>query len=526
MGKPTGFKEYPRKKVPWRDPLVRLQDYNEVFTEPDEDHLQQQGARCMDCGVPFCQSNSGCPIDNLIPEWNDLVYQGRWQEALDRLHKTNNFPEFTGRTCPAPCEGACVLGIIDPAVTIKNIENAIIDRGFAEGWVKPNPPKERTGKKVAIVGSGPSGLAAAAQLNKVGHDVTVYERADRIGGLLMYGIPNMKLDKGVVERRVKLLRDEGVKFVTCAHVGKKEEFASGHMTQIMEERGCEIQYIDPQQLLEENDALIMATGATNPFDPTGRCPGRDLDGVHLAMDFLTRNTKSLLDSNLENGAIITAKDKDVIVIGGGDTGTDCIGTSMRHGCKSLVNFELLDRPPNDRADNNPWPEWPRIFRVDYGHEEVSAKFGDDPRSYNVLTKEFVDDGNGQVKAVRTVEVDWSKPGEKAPFSEVAGSEKDWPADLVLLATGFLGPEKSVGEMLGLEMQRPRGNWETFAAEHGKFATNIEGVFAAGDCRRGQSLVVWAINEGRGAARAVDEFLMGSSNLPAPGLTLGSALAAT
>ncbi|MCH7726273.1 MAG: glutamate synthase subunit beta, partial [Planctomycetes bacterium] len=447
-----------------------------------------------------------------------LVYQGRWRDALDRLHKTNNFPEFTGRTCPAPCEGACVLGIIDPAVTIKNIENAIIDRGFAEGWVRPDPPAMRTGKKIAIIGSGPAGLAAAAQLNSVGHEVTVYERADRIGGLLMYGIPNMKLEKDVVNRRVNLLREEGIEFVTCAHVGKREDFESGHMTQIMEERGCEIQYVDPNELLETNDALVMATGATRSFDPTARCPGRQLKGVHLAMDFLTRNTKSLLDSGLEDATYISAKDKHVIVIGGGDTGADCIGTSLRHGCASMVNFELLDKPHAERKDNNPWPEWPRIYRVDYSHEEAAAKFGDDPRVFHILTKEFVDDGNGNVKVLRTVEVDWSTSGEKAPFSEVAGSERDWPADLVFLATGFLGPEKSVGEMLGLEMQNPRGNWETFRADHGDFATNIPGVFAAGDCRRGQSLVVWAINEGRGAARAVDEYLMGNSSLPAQGRT--------
>jgi NAD(P)H-dependent glutamate synthase small subunit len=471
----------------------------------------------MDCGVPFCQSETGCPIDNLIPEWNDLVYQNRWREALDRLHKTNNFPEFTGRTCPAPCEGACVLGIIDPPVTIKNIENAIIDRGFAEGWVSAQPPSQRTGKRVAIVGSGPAGLAAAAQLNKVGHSVTVYERADRIGGLLMYGIPNMKLDKGVVQRRIDLLAEEGVEFVTCAHVGRKEDFPSGHMTQIMEERGCQMQYIDPNKLLKDFDALILATGATKPFDPMAKCPGRNLKGIYWAMDFLTRNTKSLLDAGLNNGHYTSAIGKDVIVIGGGDTGADCIGTSLRHGCKSMVNFELLDRPPKDRAPNNPWPEWPRVFRVDYSHAEAEKKFGSDPRAYNILTKEFVDDGNGHVKGIRTVTIDWSKPADKAPFSEVPGSGKVWPAELVLFATGFVGPELEVGQLLGIETQKPRGNWETFKAEHGNFTTTVPGVFAAGDCRRGQSLVVWAINEGRGAARAVDAYLMGTSTLPAPGL---------
>ncbi len=526
MGKPTGFKEYPRQIVPYRDPVERANDFLEIFTQPNVDHLKIQGARCMDCGVPFCQSESGCPIDNLIPEWNDLVYQGRWQDALERLHKTNNFPEFTGRTCPAPCEGACVLGIIDPPVTIKNIENAIIDRGWAEGWIAPKPPTHRTGKQVAIVGSGPAGLAAAAQLNRAGHVVTVYERADRIGGLLMYGIPNMKLEKDVVKRRVKQMQDEGVRFVTNTHIGKAEDFPSGHMTQIMQERGCDVQFIDPNQLLEENDALLLATGATRSFDPVARCPGRDLNGIFLAMDFLTRNTKSLLDSGLEDGSYTSARGKNVIVIGGGDTGADCIGTSLRHGCTSVVNFELLDRPPVDRAANNPWPQWPRVFRVDYSHAEVESRFGEDPRTYAVLTKEFVDDGQGNVRGVVTAQIDWSTPGEKAPFTEVPGSEKEWPAEMVLLATGFVGPEKTIGDMLGLEMQNPRGNWETFKADHGDFATNQPGVFVAGDCRRGQSLVVWAINEGRGAARAIDTYLMGESSLPAPGVSLGSSLAAT
>jgi NAD(P)H-dependent glutamate synthase small subunit len=518
MGKPTGFKEYKREAVPYRDPVERSKDFLEIFTQAPVEHLMQQGARCMDCGVPFCQSAHGCPVDNLIPEWNDMVYQGRWRDALDRLHKTNNFPEFTGRTCPAPCEGACVLGITNPPVTIKNIENAIIDRGWEEGWIEPQPPLFRTGKKVAIVGSGPSGLAAAAQLNRVGHAVTVFERADRIGGLLMYGIPNMKLDKRVVERRVQQLRDEGVTFVTSAHVGKQEDFPDGHMTQIMQERGCQVKFIDPQHLVDEYDAVLLCTGATKPFDPTNRCPGRNLVGIHFAMDFLTRNTKSLLDSDLADETYLSARGKHVIVIGGGDTGADCVGTSLRHGAASIVNLELLSPAPEARAANNPWPEWPRIFRIDYSHAEVQALTGEDPRAYDTLTKEFVDDGHGRVKAVRTVQVDWSTPQPGgAPFTELPGSERDFPADLVLLATGFVGPELSVGEMLGLKTVEPRRGWQTFAAEHGKFATSVEGVFAAGDCRRGQSLVVWAINEGRGAARAVDQYLMGFTSLPAPGI---------
>ncbi|TVS16989.1 MAG: glutamate synthase subunit beta [Gammaproteobacteria bacterium] len=487
MGKATGFKEFPRQAAPYRDAAVRLVDYKEIFTPPDEARLRTQGARCMDCGVPFCQSAPhGCPIYNLIPEWNDLVYQGRWREALDRLHHTNNFPEFTGRVCPAPCEGACVLGITDPAVTIKNIEMAIIDRGFAEGWVVAEPPVKRTGRRVAVVGSGPAGLAAAAQLNKAGHSVTVYERADRIGGLLMYGIPNMKLGKDVVQRRVDLLAEEGVEFVTGAHVSD----GSGGS-------------LDARKLQQEFDAVLLSTGATRPRDLP--IPGRELAGVHFAMDFLHANTRSLLDSEHADEAYISAKDKNVIVIGGGDTGTDCIGTSLRHGCKSLVNFEIMPQPPQGRSDSNPWPEWPRIFRVDYGHEEAAHKFGDDPRVYCISGKAFVDNGNGHVKGIRTIEVEWSEGGPK----EIPGTEKEWGADLVLLSMGFLGPEHPVGDVLGLEYDQ-RSNYQ---AEHGRFKTNIEGIFAAGDCRRGQSLVVWAINEGREAAREIDRHLMGSTDLP-------------
>jgi glutamate synthase (NADPH/NADH) small chain len=502
MGKPTGFKEFPRKTVPYRPASERVEDFREIYTEADEEHLRTQGARCMDCGVPFCQSDTGCPVDNLIPEWNDLVYRGRWREALERLHKTNNFPEFTGRACPAPCEGACVLGIIEPAVTIKNIENAIIERGFAEGWVKPEPPERRTGKRVAIVGSGPAGLAAAAQLNRVGHRVTVYERSDRIGGLLMYGIPNMKLDKQVVERRLDLLRGEGIEFVTNADVGRN---------------------VDPGDLRDQYDALLLATGATQGRDLV--IPGRSLRGVHLAMEFLTANTRSLLDSALRDGSFISAKDKDVIVIGGGDTGTDCIGTALRHGCASLVNFELLAEPPPSRAPDNPWPQWPKIFRVDYGHEEAHAKFQKDPREYCILTKEFVGDSAGQVMGVRTVRVEWTKEDGRWKPREVPGSERTWDASLVLLAMGFVGAEHYLSEALGVAVERgPQNTPTTYQAQDGRFATSIPGIFAAGDCRRGQSLVVWAIAEGRGAARAIDLYLQGRSTLPAPGMTQGSPLA--
>ena len=495
MGKPTGFMEYPRKTVPYRDEQERLGDYKEIYTAPSEARLKRQGARCMDCGVPFCQSDPGCPVDNLIPEWNDLVYQGRWQEALERLHKTNNFPEFTGRVCPAPCEGACVLGINNPAVTIKNIENAIIDRGFEEGWVNAVIPVERTGKSVAVVGSGPAGLAAAEQLNTAGHTVTVYEREDRIGGLLMYGIPNMKLEKKLVERRAALMVEAGVKFVTSTNIGKD---------------------IKPAQLQKEFDAVLFATGSTIPRDLP--VPGRELNGVHFAMEFLTEHTRSLLDSDLKNGEYISAKGKKVVVIGGGDTGTDCIATSLRHGCDSMVNLELLTQPPEDRAANNPWPEWPLIMRTDYGHQEAIAKFGCDPRNYSIVTKSFIDDGKGNVKGLQTMLVEWKENNGRMEMHEIAGSEQEIEADLVLLAMGFIGPETEVSEPLSLKLDG-RGN---FKAEHGSYQTSVEGVFAAGDCRRGQSLVVWGINEGRGAARVIDEYLMKSSILPAPGVTLGAA----
>ncbi len=441
----------------------------------------------MDCGVPFCQSETGCPIDNLIPEWNELVYRGLWQEALNRLHQTNNFPEFTGRVCPAPCEGACVLGITDPPVTIKNIENAIIDRGFAEGWVKAEPPPQRTGKKVAIVGSGPAGLSAAAQLNKVGHRVSVYERDDRIGGLLMYGIPPMKLEKEMVERRVKLLREEGIEFVTNAHVGVNMEI---------------------QELVANNDALLLACGATRPRDLP--IPGRQLKGIHFAMEFLLKSTKSFLDSGFRDANYISAKDKDVIVIGGGDTGTDCIGTSMRHECKSLVNFELLEKPPDQRAPDNPWPQWPLIYRVEYGHSEVAARFGKDPREFSILSKEFIDDGSGHVVGIQTVSVEWKKDSNgRLQMQEIPGSEQEWKTNLVLLAMGFLGPEENLVPQLGLETDQ-RSN---FKAEFGQYATSIEGIFAAGDCRRGQSLIVWAMREGRDAAREIDRYIMGRTMLP-------------
>ena len=494
MGNPRGFIEYLRELPLDRSAVERIRDWNEFHYHMEEPKLREQAARCMDCAVPFCHTGtllsgmaSGCPIHNLIPEWNDLVYRGLWKEALDRLHKTNNFPEFTGRVCPAPCEGSCVLGINASPVTIKNMECSIIDHGWEEGWVKPEPPQVRTGKKVAVIGSGPAGLCAAAQLNRAGHTVTVFEREDRVGGLLMYGIPNMKLDKKqIVLRRIRQMEAEGIKFVTKTEVG--------------------VNY-PAKKLLGEFDAVVLCTGATKARDLP--IEGRNLKGVHFAMDFLTANTRSLLDQH-KNGNFISAEGKDVMVIGGGDTGTDCVGTAMRHGCKSLVQLEILPRPPMERAKDNPWPEWPKVYRLDYGQEEAAAKFGADPRTYLTTAKKFIADDNGQVKEVLTVQIQWER-NDKGQFvpKEVAGTEQIRPVQLVLLAMGFLGPEQPLLEALGVE----RDARTNIKADFEKYSTNLKGVFAAGDCRRGQSLVVWAFNEGRGAARECDRYLMGYTNLP-------------
>ncbi len=486
--------EFQRELPKDRSPLGRVADWKEFHEHMPEADLRKQGARCMDCGIPFCHSGqlvsgmaSGCPIHNLIPEWNDLVYRGLWQEALERLHKTNNFPEFTGRVCPAPCEGSCVLGIGNPPVTIKNIECSIADHGWANGWILPEVPQTRTGKKVAVVGSGPAGLAAAAQLNRAGHEVTVFERSDRPGGLLMYGIPNMKLDKQeVLLRRLHLLEQEGVEFVCKTEIGKN---------------------YPADKLLKEFDAVILATGATRARDLA--IPGRELTGIHFAMEFLAGNTRAILDGK-KNGKFVDATGKDVVVIGGGDTGTDCVGTSMRHGCKSLAQVEILPQPPLQRAKDNPWPEWPKVLKVDYGQEEAAAKFGADPRVYLTTATKFEGDPHGHVKAVHTVKVEWSR-NDKGQFipRHLPGTEKVVPAQLVLLAMGFLGPEQPLLESLGIERDA-RSNAK---ADFEKYATNLKGVFACGDCRRGQSLVVWALNEGRGAARECDRFLMGGTDLP-------------
>jgi glutamate synthase (NADPH/NADH) small chain len=493
MGKPSGFIEYLRELPVDRPPRERIRDWAEFHLHMDDKRLRQQGARCMDCGVPFCQTGkllngatAGCPVNNLIPEWNDLVYRGLWREALVRLHRTNNFPEFTGRVCPAPCEGSCVLGINAPPVTIKNIENTIIEHGWEEGWVLPEPPKARTGKKVAVIGSGPAGLAAAAQLNKAGHSVTVLERDDRPGGLLMYGIPNPKLDKReVVMRRLQLMEQEGIKFLCNAHVGEN---------------------VEAMLLLKDFDATVICTGASQPRDLP--VEGRPLKGVHFAMEYLAASTKALLDGGADTSAI-HARGKDVVIIGGGDTGTDCVATAMRQSCRSLTQLEILPKPPLDRAADNPWPEWPRTYRLDYGQEEAAAVFGADPRGYQITVKRFIGDDKGQVREIVTVGIRWAQDsrGRMSPV-EVPGTEQTRPAQLVLLAMGFLGPEQPLLEEMGVTTD-DRSN---IRAEYGRYATSVRGVFAAGDCRRGQSLVVWAIHEGRGAAREVDRFLMGRTDL--------------
>ncbi|KAK6187782.1 hypothetical protein SNE40_005732 [Patella caerulea] len=490
LDKTRGFVKYNRATYQYRDPAKRQQDWNEIFNHKQvKEGLRMQAARCMDCGVPFCQSDHGCPLSNIIPKWNDLVFHNKWREALDQLEQTNNFPEFTGRVCPAPCEGACVLGINQPAVTIKNIENTIIDTAFENGWMVPRPPAERTGKKIAVVGSGPSGLAAAAQLNKAGHTVTVYERNDRVGGLLRYGIPTMKLGKDVVERRVDLLNKEGIEFKTNCEIGVT---------------------IPTSQLVKENDAVLLTLGATWPRNLP--IPGHNLQGIHFAMSFLERWQKKQSGNDIEL-LNLAAKDKDIIIIGGGDTGCDCIATSLRQGAKSITSFEILPEPPANRADSNPWPTWPKIFRVDYGHEEVKLKFGRDPRIFNIKTSEFLDDGKGHVCGVKTVLVEWKKDeAGRWQMTDVPGSEKTYKCDMILLAMGFLGPERKIVEELSIDLD-PRGNLQT---PKNKYATSIPQVYAAGDCRRGQSLVVWAISEGRQAARQIDLDLCGSTNLAGPG----------
>ncbi len=494
MSTPTGFMEYSRQLPADREPAERIKDWEEFHKHLSEEELRTQGARCMDCGTPYCHTGidmaggtSGCPVNNLIPEWNNLIYRGLWKEALDRLHKTNNFPEFTGRICPAPCEGSCTVGLIGQPVTIKTIEQAIIDKGFEEGWVVPNPPEKRTGKRVAVVGSGPAGLATAAQLNKAGHSVTVYERSDRIGGLLMYGIPSMKLDKAVVQRRVDLLAAEGIRFVTNTEIGKD---------------------ISSQQLVDDYDAVVLCGGATKPRE--FNIEGSGLKGVHYAMDYLNGTIKSLLDSGLRDGQYLSAEGKDVIVIGGGDTGSDCVATSLRHGCSSVTQFGTHEMAPLERDPiQNPWPQFPNVYTLDYAQEEAKALYGKDPREFSIMTTKFVGDEEGNLQELHTVQIKRivDETGRKI-YQPVPGTEKAFKAQMALIAIGFDGPEQTIVNQLGLETDR-RSNVK---ASYGKYQTSVEKVFAAGDMRRGQSLVVWAINEGRQAAREVDKYLMGSTVL--------------
>ncbi len=494
MGKPTGFLEYDRVNGKAAAPLERIKNFNEFHTPLTEAQQRKQGARCMECGVPFCQSGmmmngmvSGCPLHNLVPEWNDLVYTGNWGQAYNRLKKTNSFPEFTSRVCPAPCEAACTCGLNGDPVSIKENEHAIIEKAYETGAAGPKPPHLRTDKKIAVIGSGPSGLAAADQLNKRGHNVTVFEREDRVGGLLMYGIPNMKLEKQVIDRKINVMKEEGVTFVTGANVGKNYKAA---------------------KLLKEFDSVVLACGASNPRDIN--VPGRDAEGIYFAVDFLKSTTKSLLNSNLEDGNYISAKDKHVIVIGGGDTGNDCVGTAIRHGCASVTQLEMMPKLPEKRTENNSWPEWPRILKTDYGQEEAIAVFGHDPRIYQTTVKEFVKDESGKLVKAILVSLKAEKNPETGRMSmvPVEGSEKEVPADLVLIAAGFLGAQSYVADAFGVELNA-RTN---VATEAGKYATNVVKVFAAGDMHRGQSLVVWAIHEGRDVAKEVDKYLMGYTNL--------------
>ncbi len=494
MSKITGFMTFTREAPGERPVEERARDWQPIHLQLPDERLQTQAARCMDCGTPFCHQGrilngmtSGCPVNNLIPEWNDLIYRGLWRQAYERLHKTNNFPEFTGLVCPAPCEAACTLGINDPPVTIKSIEFAIIERAYEEGWVEPVIPPRRTGKRVAVVGSGPAGLACAEQLNTVGHEVTIFERADRPGGLLMYGIPNMKLDKGLVQRRIDVLRRSGIDIRTGIEVGMD---------------------VTVDELHRDFDAVVLCIGAARPRDLD--VPGRALGGVHLAMEFLHSNTKSLLDSGHADGRYLSAAGKDVIVIGGGDTGTDCVATALRHGCRSLVQFEIMPQPPEERAADNPWPQWPRVYKTDYGQAEAAAVFGGDPRAYSVRTVELLGDEDGCLRGLRTEDVVWRANGDGRPSPHSApGTAREWPAQMVILALGFLGPEGNLLARLGVG-QDGRSNVD---APYGRFQTNVPHIFAAGDARRGQSLVVWAIHEGRAAAREVDLWLMGETTLP-------------
>lgn len=488
MGKSTGFIEFSRKNCIRENELKRINHWNEFDTPLTEEERKEQGARCMDCGVPFCQSGiilnnmaTGCPLNNLIPEWNNFIYLGKWKLGLERLLKTSNFPEFTSRVCPALCENACTCGLHGNSVSVKANEKYLIEKGFSEGIIKANPPKIRTGKKVAIIGSGPSGLACADFLNRLGHNVTVYEREDHVGGLMMYGIPNMKLEKNIIKRRVDILKEEGIIFKTCVNVGID---------------------VSVEELNKEYDAIVITVGASKPRDL--KVSGRELNGIYFAVKYLTNNIKRIIGSNFNKGLDILATNKDVIIIGGGDTGTDCVGTAIRQGCKSVNQFEIMGEPLKVRGENNPWPEYAKILKIDYGQEECIAKFGHDPRRYLTSVKEFYGDENGNVKSLKTVDVEWIKNKDgKMVLKEVEGSEKIWNADLVLIAMGFTGVEDYIVKDLGVEIN----NRGSINANDIDYKTSNDKIFVAGDARRGPSLVVWGITEGRNVALSVDKYLM-------------------
>ena len=519
MGKKTGFLEYDRETSLEVSPKERIKNFNEFHVPLSKEKQRTQAARCMECGVPFCQSGlmiggmaSGCPLNNLIPEWNDLIYNGNWEEAYERLKKTNNFPEFTSRVCPSPCEAACTCNLNGEPVSNKENERSIIESAYANGLAAPKAPKVRTGKKIAVIGSGPAGLAAADQLNKRGHSVTVYEKSDRLGGLLMYGIPNMKLEKQVIDRKIEVMKEEGVTFVTNANVGAtkaamnpmvaKEDIMGEYLT------NAEEKAVKADSILKEYDSVVLACGASNPRDIKAK--GRDAKGFYFAVDFLKTTTKSLLNSEFKDKKYVNAKDKNVLVIGGGDTGNDCVGTSIRQGAKSVVQLEMMPKPPVCRAESNPWPEWPKILKTDYGQEEAIAVFGQDPRIYETTVKEFVKDKDGNVVKAKCVKLEWKKDPKsgRMNMSEIEGSEYEVPCDIVLIAAGFLGSQEYVAKAFGVELNE-RSNVKT---AEGCYATSVPKVFTAGDMHRGQSLVVWAIREGREVARAVDTALMGYSNL--------------
>ncbi len=475
MGKITGFLEIDRANEMNLPVIKRIRNFNEFTVPLSEKKLKDQGARCMECGVPFC--HSGCPLGNLIPDFNDLIYRGKWKEALIMLHSTNNFPEFTGRLCPAPCEKACVLGIIEDPVSIENIEKSIVEKGFENGWIVPQPPKNRTGKTIAVIGSGPAGLAAAQQLNRAGHSVTIFERDDEAGGLLRYGIPNFKLEKNIIDRRINIMKDEGILFKTNTHVGVNYDITN----------------------LDTFDAIILSGGSTQRR--TLPVKGIDSKGVYQAMDFLTRQTKEIFGKSIQEEKIL-ATGKNVIVIGGGDTGSDCVGTANRQKAKSVINFEIMPKPPKGRSKETPWPYYPLQLKTSSSHKEGCERY------WSILTKEFVADKNGQLTGIKTIEVEWKKiPGKRPEFTEKKGTEKIWPCELALLALGFTGPETTLSEQLGIKLDA-RGNYQAH-----KYQTNIPHIFTAGDMHRGQSLIVWAISEGREAAREVDIYLMGKSYLP-------------